>query len=329
MCICIAMVAVFATVVFVQGGRNKTYAVDNQGRALGVDVSSYNKDIDWESAKADGLDFAIIRIGYGDNLDYQDDEKARVNMAGCEAAGIPYGVYIYSYALSEKDVDSEIDHTLRMIDGYNPPLGIWYDMEDADNYKVRHGFNPYTHGEQLTNFCLRYINGIKSAGYPIVGVYANLDYFTNVLNYDVISENAYIWYAHWGISEPKIACAMWQYTNKGSVKGVPATSEGTDMNMIYPDSPLYSLVAIEPEEPPIEEPTTQPGQTTSYRGDVNGDGAIDVIDLALIKKQILNKTNLTGDMATRANVNNDGAIDVIDLALVKKHILKKVNLFEN
>lgn len=322
------MVVVFATVVFVYGGRSKTYAVDNQGRALGVDVSSYNANIDWATAKADGLDFAIIRIGYGDDLGYQDDAKARDNMAGCEAAGIPYGVYIYSYALSEKDVDSEIAHTLRMIEGYNPPLGIWFDMEDADNYKMRHGFNPYTHGEQLTNFCLRYVNGIKNAGFSIVGVYANLDYFTNVLDYDAISANAYIWYAHWGISEPKIDCAMWQYTNKGSVKGIPLTSEGTDMNMISPDSPLYALVATEPYEEPIEDPTTKPGQTTLYRGDVNGDGAIDIIDLAIIKKAILGKTTLVGEKATRADVNNDGSIDIIDLAKVKKHILNKINLME-
>lgn len=322
-------VVVFSATLFIQGQKTKTFAIDNQARALGVDVSVYNSDIDWATAKADGIDFAIIRIGFGDDLERQDDIKARSNMAGCEAAGIPYGVYIYSYALTDDEIDSEVAHTLRMISGYNPPLGIWFDMEDADGYKNRHGFNPYTHGSQLTGFCLRYVNAIKNAGYPIVGVYANWDYFHNVLDYDLISSNAYIWYAHWGISEPAMDCAMWQYTNRGSVNGIPATCEGTDMDMIYPDSPLYTIVVPAQEEP--DEPITNPDQPQDslHRGDINGDGVIDVIDLALIKKQILGKTSLEGDLAIRADVNNDGAIDVIDLALVKKHILNKVNLLEN
>jgi len=331
--ICLAFITVFVAVLFLNGTKTQVFAIDNQKRALGVDVSVYNGDIDWEAAKNAGLDFAIIRIGYGDDFENQDDKKAIQNMIGCEAAGVPYGVYIYSYALTEAEVDSEIAHTLRMISGYNPQLGIWFDMEDADSYKNKHGMNPYTHGEQLTNFCIRYINGIKKAGYSIVGVYANYDYFNNVLDYDLLCENGYIWYAHWGISEPKMTCDMWQYTNLGSIKGIPATSEGTDMDIIYPDSPLYSIVAGKQKEessvePSIEEPSTNPETPTYHRGDVNGDGEIDIIDLAIIKKSILGKTTLTGEKATRADVNNDGNIDIIDLAQVKKHILKKINLFE-
>ncbi|MBQ1284971.1 MAG: hypothetical protein IIY19_00835, partial [Lachnospiraceae bacterium] len=185
------------TIFFAGFFRTETRAIDSQGRAVGVDVSAYNGTIDWNKAKANGVDFAIIRIGWGDDgYPNQDDSYAITNMNGCEAAGIPYGVYIYSYAVTEKEVDSEVAHTIRMIQGHNPVLGIWFDMEDADGYKqYRMGFNPYTHGEELTNFCLKYMNAIKAYGYENVGVYANRDYFVNVLDYSQISSNGLIWLA--------------------------------------------------------------------------------------------------------------------------------------
>ncbi|MCQ2512242.1 MAG: dockerin type I domain-containing protein [Lachnospiraceae bacterium] len=309
-------------------GNVETYAIDSQGRCQGVDVSSYNATIDWNAAKADGIDFAIIRIGFGDDDFNQDDSMAIANMAGCEAAGIPYGVYIYSYAISEKEVISEANHTLRMIKGHNPKLGIWYDMEDADYYKDRHNFNPYTHGKQLTNFCIQFMDLMKANGYSTVGVYANRDYFTSVLDYDAIRDNGLIWLAHWGISSPSMDCDIWQYSDSGKVKGIPGY--GLDMDMIYPDSTLYHIVAGIPTEP---EKPSEPiggevlvGERTFRRGDVNHDNTIDVIDLALVKKSILGKTTLEGETFSLADVNNDGVIDVIDLALVKKHILGKIDL---
>ncbi|MBO4835921.1 MAG: hypothetical protein J5483_07390 [Lachnospiraceae bacterium] len=320
---------VFLTVLFACFSQKEVKAIDSSGRCLGVDVSSYNRAIDWNAAKASGIDFAIIRIGFGDDDTKQDDAYAIANMNGCEAAGVPYGVYIYSYAMSEGEVDSEIAHTLRMIQGHNPQLGIWFDMEDADNYKSRHNFNPYTHGAELTSYCIRFVTAMQNAGYR-AGVYANRDFFVNVLDYGTIRSSCLIWLAHWGISEPSMGCDMWQYTSSGTVSGIPSTVEGVDMNMIYPGSALYDIVVPEPDNPddytPVDTVIRDDG-TVICRGDVNGDDAIDVIDLAIVKKHILGKITLQGDSFTLGDVNNDGAIDVIDLALVKKHILGKVDLF--
>ena len=320
---------VFLTVLFACFSQKEVKAIDSRGRCLGVDVSSYNGVIDWNKAKASGIDFAIIRIGFGDDDTKQDDARAIANMNGCEAADVPYGVYIYSYAISEGEVDSEINHTLRMINGHYPALGVWFDMEDADGYKSRHNYNPYTHGTELTNFCLRFVGAMQNAGYR-AGVYANRDYFVNVLDYDRIRSNCLVWLAHWGISEPSMGCDMWQYTSSGTVSGIPSTVEGVDMNMIYPGSGLYDVV-VPPEDPDDDftpsDTITHDDGTVICRGDVNGDDAIDVIDLAIIKKHILGKTTLQGDAFTLGDVNDDGAIDVIDLALVKKHILGKIDLF--
>ena len=315
------------TIFFAGICRTETQAVDSQGRAVGVDVSSYNGTIDWEKAKANGVDFAIIRIGFGDDDPKQDDTFAVTNMEGCEDAGIPYGVYIYSYAITEKEVDSEVSHTLRMIEGHDPELGIWFDMEDADGYKKdRHAFNPYTHGKELTNFCLRFVEAMKEKGFENVGVYSNWDYYHNVLDYDLLSNAGLIWLAHWGISSPSMECAMWQYSEQGKVTGIP--SARVDMDMIYSGSPLYGLIV---SDEPVEQgtpaaPLVMSDGKSICRGDVNGDNAIDVIDLALVKKHVLKKSVLQGDAFTLGDVNNDGTVDVIDLAQVKKHILGKIDL---
>ncbi len=318
------------TIFFAGIFRTETRAVDSQGRAVGVDVSSYNGTIDWNTAKASGLDFAIIRIGFGDDDTNQDDPRAIANMIGCEAAGIPYGVYIYSYAVSEREVDSEINHTLRMIQGHYPELGVWFDMEDADGYKNRHNFNPYTHGWELTNYCLRFVTAMQNAGYR-VGVCANRDYFVNVLDYSLIRSNCMIWLAHWGISEPSLGCDMWQFTSSGQMNGVPSTWEGVDMNLIYPGSPLYDIVVPTSDEPdddftPIDSIIRDDG-TIICRGDVNGDDVIDVVDLAIVKKHILGKITLRDNAFKLGDVNGDNSIDVVDLAIIKKHILGKIDLF--
>ena len=110
---------------------------------------------------------------------------------------------------------------------------------------------------------------------------------------------------------------------------LPKAGYAVDMDLIYPDSPLYGYIV--PQEPDdTDEPAPsiiKDDGTLLVRGDVNGDDAIDVIDLALVKKQILGKIVLEGDAFTLADINDDQAVDVIDLALVKKHILGKIDLF--
>ena len=70
-------------------------------------------------------------------------------MQELERIGKPYAVYLYSYALNEEEAHSEAAHILRMIAGFNPALGIYLDMEDADGYKVRNNKDPLTNGEPV------------------------------------------------------------------------------------------------------------------------------------------------------------------------------------
>lgn len=196
----------------------------------GIDVSRHDGDIDWQKVKDDGIEFAIIRVGYGGDYLSQDDIKAAYNMDECERLGIPYGVYLYSYSLELSEVEEEIAHTLRMIQGRNPVMGVYFDMEDADGYKQDHGMPSK---EILNDMCIKYVQGITDAGYK-AGVYASKYWFTNTLTNSTLDE--YLkWVAQWSDKntyEGKFD--MWQYTSNGSVNGIGSR---VDMNVYLGEIP--------------------------------------------------------------------------------------------
>ena len=187
--------------------------MNNAAMAVVIDVSGHDGLIDWDSAK-EHIEGVIIRIGYGNDYAYQDDKQAVQNMDECERLGIPYGVYIYSYAMTMQETESEISHTLRMLKGRNTVRGVWFDMEDADEYKKNHGMDVYSEEDRtlLTDICIRFIEEMHSRGY-ITGVYANYDYYKNVLDTNRLSmtEGFNMWLAHWDVEEPDMDCMMWQF----------------------------------------------------------------------------------------------------------------------
>lgn len=296
-------------------GAGRTLASAEAGVFTGVDVSSYNGTMDWPKAMSVGVEFAIIRIGFGDDYPSQDDSQAIRNMQECEKYGIPYGVYIYSYALSEREVDSEIAHTLRVIKGHNPKLGVWFDMEDADYYKERNGFSPYAHGAQLTEFCLRYMRGIRAAGYPVVGVYANTDYFNNVLDYNRIKAEGLIWLAHWRTATPGWPYDMWQYTEQGmrAING-----NNFDTNRIDAGSPLFNIIAGFSSKP---KSFVRPADALLALGDLTGDGVISLPDLSKVKQYVMGQLLISRTAFYCADLNSDGKVSLADLTILKKHIV--------
>lgn len=187
--------------------------MNNAAMAVVIDVSGHDGLIDWDGAK-EHIEGVIIRIGYGNDYAYQDDKQAVQNMDECERLGIPYGVYIYSYAMTMQETESEISHTLRMLKGRNPVRGVWFDMEDADEYKKNHGMDVYSEEDRtlLTDICIRFIDEMHSRGY-ITGVYANYDYYKNVLDTNRLSmtDGFNMWLAHWDVEEPDMDCMMWQF----------------------------------------------------------------------------------------------------------------------
>lgn len=140
--------------------------------AFGIDVSKWQGDIDWDSARG-SISFAIIRCGYGSNLTSNDDSYFEQNVAACEELGIPYGVYLYSYATTTTEAKSEANHVLRLLDGHTPSLPVYLDLEDSS-------VTSACSNSQILAMAKVFCNAIEDAGYE-AGVYANKNWWTNYL----------------------------------------------------------------------------------------------------------------------------------------------------
>ena len=103
----------------------------------GIDVSQHQGKIDWEMVKISGIDFAVIRCGYGMDQTDQDDDQWLRNVSECERLGIPYGVYLYSYADTVEKAKSEADHVIRLIKDKKLSYPVYYDLEDDSLLKLK------------------------------------------------------------------------------------------------------------------------------------------------------------------------------------------------
>ena len=103
-----------------------------------IDVSYHNGTIDWNKVKAAGIQGAIIRCGYGDNIASQDDKQFKRNADECVRLGIPFGIYIYSYAKNTTQAKSEAEHALRLATPYKGKMSypIYYDLEEKGTESV-------------------------------------------------------------------------------------------------------------------------------------------------------------------------------------------------
>lgn len=189
--------------------------------ARGIDVSKWDGKINWEKVKADGIDYAIIRVGYGENLKSQDDPTWAYNASECERLGIPYGVYIYSYATNTAKAKSEAEHVMRLIKGKKLSYPIYYDMEDE---KYQGGLS----NQKLGDIAGTFIKTLSSAGYKNVGVYANKYWFSSRLTSSVFHQ-----YPRW-VAQYNYRCDyegnyhMWQSTDSGKVNGI-----GTNVDLNF------------------------------------------------------------------------------------------------
>ena len=201
--------------------RSSNGSVIDGAVARGIDVSHNQGVIDWQKVKKDGIDFAIIRCGYGMNQANQDDAQWLNNVKGCEQNGIPYGVYLYSYADTVAKAKSEAAHVLRLIKGHKLSYPVYYDLED--NYILSH-----TTAAQRQKITETFTSIIKKAGYS-VGVFAPKNWFEKELPTAAFNKWDK-WVAHWNTK-----CTyqgnyqIWQATNKATVAGITGS---VDMNFL-------------------------------------------------------------------------------------------------
>lgn len=191
----------------------------------GIDVSVYQGDIDWDRVKPH-IDFAILRIGLGDDIPSQDDAKFERNYAECVRLGIPFAVYFFSYAVNKAKVQSEIAHIKRLLEGktINAPVYIdventrgldWRTISNADMLGIMQEFNA-----QLA------VHGYR------MGIYSSRSAFWNEKMSDPWYDNVSKWVAEYGdkVNDFNRTYDIWQHTSKGAIDGI---NGNVDMNVMY------------------------------------------------------------------------------------------------
>lgn len=230
----------------------------------GIDISSWQKNIDFNRVKNSGIDFAIIRSSFGW---FTEDNEFRNHVKGCEAVGLPYGLYHYSYALNLNQAKTEVEGLIRLAKSCNPTYPIILDMEDADGYKKNNGFPSK---ETLVQICEYFCDQLEKAGFYAM-IYASKSWFDTYLN-DARLNRFDKWLAHWYIAEPSMSCGIWQYTDKGSVDGI---NGNVDMNYAYKDYPAIIKGMSQATPQPAPQPAPQPSEGTFSIGqDVIINGAL-------------------------------------------------------
>ena len=178
----------------------------------GIDVSFAQGKIDWQKVAATDISYAIIRCGYGNDEVSQDDKWWKYNADECTRLGIPFGVYIYSYALNTDEALSEAEHVLRLIEGYDLSYPIYLDLEDER-------YTGSLSNKEIADIAEVFCETIQSAGYE-VGIYANLDWFRNRLTDGRFGQWTR-WVAQYNTEcTYKKAYTMWQCTSMGTVDGI-------------------------------------------------------------------------------------------------------------
>lgn len=201
-----------------------------QSLARGIDLSQHNGAPNFDKIKASGVEFVMIRMGYGGDSTSQDDTQFARSVAECERVGLPWGAYLYSYALNLNDAKSELNHILRLLKGKNPKYPVYLDMEDADGYKAKHGMPS---NDVLVDICDTVLSGLEAAGY-YAGLYAGLSWLEHQLAGTKLDKYDK-WVAQWASKcTYEKSFGMWQNADNGVVDGINGL---VDTNLAYYNFP--------------------------------------------------------------------------------------------
>lgn len=194
---------------------------------VGIDVSKWNREIDWDKVKAAGVDFAIIRAGYRGSStgSLVVDPYFEANIKGASMAGVKVGVYFFTQAVNEVEAVEEASMVLELTQDYSLDYPIFIDTESAGG----NGRADKLAEEERTLVCDAFCRTVENAGGE-AGVYASRNWYYNRLEVSRL-ERFYIWLAEYrSIPLYDGYYHMWQYTSKGSIDGIEGN---VDMNISY------------------------------------------------------------------------------------------------
>ncbi len=195
----------------------------------GIDVSFWQGEIDFNAVKASGVEYVILRAGYGRRA-YQIDPSFYHNYDAAKAAGLPVGIYWYSYALTPEDAVMEAKACLEVLGHRTLDFPVAFDIEESKQLKLK----PEEFSAIATAFC----GEIEKAGY-YASIYGSANPLTALLTPEA-KARFNIWVAHYNVAAPAYAnpYGMWQYSCKGVVSGIKGD---VDLDYAYMDYP--SIIA--------------------------------------------------------------------------------------
>ncbi|MCR5789295.1 MAG: hypothetical protein K6G83_05335 [Lachnospiraceae bacterium] len=203
---------------------------------LGIDVSKFQGDIDWDKIKGQGFDFVMIRLGYRGygSGGLVTDERFEKNIRGAQEAGLETGVYFLSQALNEEEAVEEAEYTLKELKRCAIKPVTYPVVVDSEKIKFDVSRTESMNGAERTDTILAFHKVITDAGYDCA-LYANSQWLTKDLDIRRLTD-VDIWYADYQIFDNDEAplypypFIMWQYTNKGKADGIDGD---TDINIFF------------------------------------------------------------------------------------------------
>ena len=202
-------------------------------KVTAIDVSYCQTGVDYNKVKNSGIDAVIIRAGFGKET-YQKDSEFETHYRNAKKAGLAVGVYWYSYAYSVAEAKQEAKVCLACIKGKTLELPVYYDLEESG--QTRLGMSA------LTNIAIAFCDAIKSGGYR-AGVYSNLNWLNNHLDYEKLRSKYSIWLAQWS-SNPSKSCDIWQNADNGRISGI---SGNVDTDVIINKNIIKSKSEVKEE----------------------------------------------------------------------------------
>lgn len=197
------------------------------GSRIGIDVSGWNGEIDWDRVKNAGVQYAIVRAGYRGSVtgSLVEDSSFAANMKGAAASKMPVGVYFFTQAVNEVEAVEEASMVLQLIREYSLEYPVFIDTEGAGGNGRADGLDPQTRTQVCEAFC----RTIENAGYQ-AGVYGSRNWYNNNLLMDRL-QNYRIWLAEYrSVPLYQGYYDMWQYTSRGKVDGIEGN---VDMSVSY------------------------------------------------------------------------------------------------
>jgi len=309
-----------ATITATDEQNNQYRCIISVGYKIGIDVSTFNKNVDWGKVKAQGMEFAMLRSSYGWNDNFANDPDGQIdaefskNLKGVVENDIPFGLYHYAYATNTAQAKAEANYFLyalsRMPKEYisKISLPVAYDLEDRSIANTGIG------KQGITQLAKTFCDAIAEAGYMPM-VYANKNWFVNNIDVPDIVNNGYkLWYAQY-LNNPNIAQKpnvadsgyypmIWQYASDGKVEGAISTTGGTDMNVMYMPETTFALL-----------------------GDIDQDKEVKLHDVYTVLQNLAEEKKIDNETLKRADVDENGTLEAYDAYLILQYTIGNIEIF--